>query len=78
MRRGTLVMHSGSMELRPACTGQPVFVSPCPLDQANNSRRLVNVDDESDVSSFTTHIQLCSAEFLVEFKVTAFHSRFTD
>ena len=48
------------------------------LDQANNSRRLVNVDDESDVSSFTTHIQLCSAEFLVEFKVTAFHSRFTD
>jgi hypothetical protein len=48
------------------------------LDQANNPRRLVNVDDESDVSSFTTHAQLCSAEFLVEFEVTAFHSRFTD
>jgi hypothetical protein len=30
------------------------------------------------VSSFATHVQLCSAEFLVEFKVTAFPSRFTD
>lgn len=48
------------------------------LDQANNSRRLVNVDDDSNVSSLATHIQLCSAGFLVEFKVTAFHSRFTD
>ena len=48
------------------------------LDQADNSRRLVNADDDSDVSSFATHIQLCSAGFLVEFEVTAFHSRFTD
>lgn len=48
------------------------------LDQADNSRRLVNADDDSNVSSFATHIQLCSAGFLVEFKVTAFHSRFTD
>jgi hypothetical protein len=72
-------MQSGSMESCPAFTGQPVFVSPRPfLDQADNSRRLVNVDDDSDVSSFATRIQLCSAEFLVEFKVTVFHSRFTD
>ena len=48
------------------------------LDQADNSRRLVSVNDDSDVSSFATHIQLCSAEFPVEFEVTAFHSRFTD
>lgn len=48
------------------------------LDQADNSRRLVNADDDSDVSSLATHIQLCSAGFLVEFEVTAFHSRFTD
>jgi hypothetical protein len=64
-------------------SGQPPQGSLClflhvHLDQANNPRRLVNVDDESDVSSFTTHAQLCSAEFLVEFEVTAFHSRFTD
>jgi hypothetical protein len=58
---------------------QPVFCfSMSVLDQANNSRRLVSVNDDSDVSSFTTHIQLCSAGFLVEFEVTAFHSRFTD
>ena len=58
---------------------QPVFCfSMSVLDQANNSRRLVSVNDDSDVSSFTTPVQLCSAEFLVEFKVTAFHSRFTD
>jgi hypothetical protein len=48
------------------------------LDQADNSGRLVNADDDSDVSSFSTHIQLCSAGLLVEFEVTAFHSRFTD
>jgi len=48
------------------------------LDQADNSRRLVNADDDSDVSSLATPVQLCSAEFLVEFEVTAFHSRFTD
>jgi hypothetical protein len=72
-------MQSGSMELRPAYTGQPVFCfSLSVLDQANNSRRLVNVYDELIVSSFATRAQLCSAEFLVEFKVTAFHSRFTD
>src|SRR6202008_5021296 len=59
-------------------TGKPVCFSVSVLDQANNSRRLVNVNDDSDVSSFTAHIQLCSAEFLVEFKVTAFHSRFSD
>ena len=53
-------------------------VSMSVLDQANNSRRLVNADDDSDVSSLTTPIQLCSAGFLVEFEVTAFHSRFTD
>jgi len=79
MRRDTLVMQSGSMESCPAFTGQPVICfSVSVLDQANNSRRLVNVDDDSDVSSFPTPVQLCSAEFLVEFKVTAFHSRFTD
>jgi hypothetical protein len=48
------------------------------LDQADNSRRLVNADDDSDVSLLATPVQLCSAEFLVEFEVTAFHSRFTD
>jgi hypothetical protein len=74
-----LVMQSGSTKFRPACTGQPVFCfSMSVLDQADNSRRLVNADDDSDVSSFSTHIQLCSAGFLVEFEVTAFHSRFTD
>jgi hypothetical protein len=34
------------------------------LDQADNSRRLVNADDDSDVSSLATPVQLCSAEFL--------------
>jgi hypothetical protein len=48
------------------------------LDQADNSRGLVNADDDSDVSSLATPVQLCSAEFLVEFEVTAFHSRVTD
>ena len=72
-------MQSGSTEFRPACTGQPVFCFSVPvLDQADNSRRLVNADDDSDVSSLATPVQLCSAEFFVEFKVTAFHSRFTD
>jgi hypothetical protein len=72
-------MQSGSTELRPACTGQTcVCFSVSVLDQADNSRRLVNADDDSDVSSLATHAQLCSAEFLVEFEVTAFHSRFTD
>jgi hypothetical protein len=41
------------------------------LDQADNSRRLVNADDDSNVSSLATPAQLCSAEFLVEFEVTA-------
>jgi len=39
-------MQSGSTEFRPACTGQPVFCFSVPvLDQADNSRRLVNADD---------------------------------
>jgi len=71
-------MQPGSMEYLSSLTGQPALFLRVLLDQADNSRRLVNVDDDSDVSSLATHIQLCSAEFLVEFKVTAFHSRFTD
>jgi len=71
-------MQSGSMKYLSSLTGQPVLFLRVLLDQADNSRRLVNVDDDSDVSSLATHIQLCSAEFLVEFKVTAFHSRYTD
>lgn len=72
-------MQSGSTEFRPALHRTTcVCFSVSVLDQANNSRRLVNADDDSDVSSFATHIQLCSAGFLVEFEVTAFHSRFTD
>jgi hypothetical protein len=71
-------MQSGSMKYLSSLTGNLFCFSASVLDQANNSRRLVNVDDDSDVSSLATHIQLCSAEFLVEFKVTAFHSRFTD
>lgn len=55
-----------------------VYFSMSVLDQADNFRRLVNADDDSNVSSFSTPAQLCSAEFLVEFEVTAFHSRFTD
>jgi len=39
---------------------------------------LSTFDDDSNVGSFSTPAQLCSAEFLVEFKVTAFHSPFTD
>jgi hypothetical protein len=46
------------------------------LDPANNPRRLVKTDDDSDVNLFPTHMQLCSTEFLVGFEVTAFHSRF--
>ena len=48
------------------------------LSQATTPRRPVSRYDDSDVSSFATPVQLCSAEFLVEFEVTAFHSRFTD
>src|SRR5262249_37131435 len=48
------------------------------LDPADNPRRLVTTDDDSDVSSSPTHLQLCSTGFLVGFEVTAFHSRFTD
>jgi len=48
------------------------------LDPADNPRRLVTLDDDSDVSSSPTHTQLCSTGFAVGFCVTAFHSRFTD
>ena len=72
-------MQSGSTEFRPAYTGQSGFCfSVSVLDPADNSRRLVNADDDSHVSLLATPVQLCSAEFLVEFEVTAFHSRFTD
>jgi len=71
-------MQSGSTEFRPASQGDLCCFSMSILDQADNSRRLVNADDDSDVSSLATPVQLCSAEFLVEFEVTAFHSRFTD
>ena len=69
MRRDTLVMQSGSLKYCPAShVSLCVCFSMSVLDQANNSRRLVNVDDDSDVSSFATHVQLRSAGFLVEFK----------
>jgi hypothetical protein len=48
------------------------------LDPADNPRRLVPTNDDSDVSSSPIHMQLCSTGFLVGFEVTAFHSRFTD
>jgi hypothetical protein len=48
------------------------------LDPADNPRRLVARDDDSDVSSSPIHMQLCSTGFPVGFEVTAFHSRFTD
>src|SRR5262249_33367875 len=48
------------------------------LDPADNPSRLVTPDDDSDVSSSPTHLQLCSTGFVVGFCVTAFHSRFTD
>jgi hypothetical protein len=48
------------------------------LDPADNLRRLVARDDDSDVSSSPIHMQLCSTGFPVGFEVTAFHSRFTD
>jgi hypothetical protein len=36
----------------------------------------LQTDDDSDVSSSPTHLQLCSTGFAVGFCVTAFHSRF--
>jgi len=46
------------------------------LDPADNPRRLVETDGDSDMSSSPTHLQLCSTGFAVGFCVTAFHSRF--
>ena len=48
------------------------------LAQATTPRRPVSRYDDSVVSSFATHAQLCSAGFTVGVCVTAFHSRFAD
>jgi hypothetical protein len=56
--------------------GIPAVYSPCPFwTKPINPRWLVLGDDDSDVSSLPTHVQLYSTEFPVGFRVTAFHPR---